>query len=309
MELAVEIRNLKKDFGDRTVVNDLSIEIPKGECFGFLGPNGAGKTTLLRMLCGSARPQSGELFILGASIKTSLREIKSRMGVVPQGEGLDPELTVRENLRVFASYFGIPKNEIKALAEELLIKVGLEDRGDDVVEILSGGLKRRLALIRCVINNPELLVLDEPTVGLDPQARFWVWDFLREQKQNGKTLIFTTHYLEEAEALCDRIGLLHKGQLLDVGTPAAIVQKHWGKEVVEFIVPKSETSYYANRLEERKLQYQLMGDRFLVALAEGQSGQDLLSFVKSAHFSIRKPNLNDVFLKMTGAELAFGEDT
>jgi lipooligosaccharide transport system ATP-binding protein len=205
VEVAVEIRNLKKHFADRKAVDGVTFDIQKGECFGLLGPNGAGKTTLLRLLSGSARIQEGELFILGLPIQTSLREIKSRIGVVPQGDGLDPELSVRENLKVFGSLFGLSGNVLDNRVQELLRMVFMEDRADDSVEHLSGGFKRRLSLVRALLNEPELMILDEPTVALDPQARFWVWDFLREQKKEKRvTQIITTHYMEEAEALCDR---------------------------------------------------------------------------------------------------------
>jgi lipooligosaccharide transport system ATP-binding protein len=306
---AVEIRNLKKSFGDRKAIDGITLEIKRGECFGLLGPNGAGKTTLLRLMSGSSRPQDGELFVLGLPLQSSLLEVKSRVGVVPQGDGLDPELSVRENLLMFATYFGLLVARMETRVHELLRMVALEDRSDELVESLSGGLKRRLAIIRSLLNDPELLILDEPTVALDPQARLWVWEFLREKKREGLTQIITTHYMEEAEALCDRIGLIHKGKLLDLGTPVEVIQRHWGRQVAEFAVERGDASYYSNRLKEKKMDYQLFGDRILVALAEGQTGQDVMNLVQSSRFTLRKPNLNDVFLKLTGFDLQQGGAT
>lgn len=307
MEFAVEIRHLQKSFQDRKAIDGVTLEIRKGECIGLLGPNGAGKTTLLRMLSGSARPDGGELFLLGLPVGTSIREIKNRIGVVPQGDGLDPELTVFENLQVFGSYFGMTGPALESRVQDLLRTAGLYDRRFDVVEHLSGGMKRRLAITRALLNEPSLLILDEPTVALDPQARLWVWGFLRELKKEGRTQVLTTHYMEEAEALCDRVGLLHKGKLLDLGTPAELIGRHWGREVVEFASSRADASYYAGRLRERKMSFQVIGERFLVAMGEGQQGRDVLALVQSSRFTIRKPDLNDVFLKLTGSDLIQGE--
>lgn len=309
MEFAVEIRNLKKSFQDRKAVDGVTFEVKSGECFGLIGPNGAGKTTLLRMLAGLASPTEGELFLLGLPVQTSIREIKSRIGVVPQGDGLDTELTVQENLQVFASYFAMDSKESLAQIRELLREIFLIERADEPVENLSGGLKRRLALARALVNEPEVLIMDEPTVALDPQARLWVWDFVRQQKEKKRTTILTTHYMEEAEALCDRIALIHRGHLLDIGTPDEVIRRHWGAQVVEFQAARHEMSYLENRLKEKNFTYQIRGNRFLIALGEDQQAQELFSLVKGSHFTARKPNLNDVFLSLAGTDLRNEEGT
>jgi len=309
MDIAIEIRNLKKKFGSRKALDGITLDIRQGECFGVLGPNGAGKTTLLSILSGAVKLEDGELFILGLPIQTSPREIKSRIGVVPQAEGLETDLSVRENLKIFASYFGLSGPQTENHIQDLLRSVSLDDRADEIVENLSGGLKRRLAIVRALLNDPEILVLDEPTVALDPSARYWVWDFLRERKRQNVTLVLTTHYMEEAEALCDRIGLMHKGKLLDMGTPKDVIERHWGKEIVDFIAHDKDGSfYYANRLKQENFAYQMMGQRFLIAVKEGQTGQEILALLRGAKVTLRKPDLNDVFMKLTGSELGEGEN-
>jgi lipooligosaccharide transport system ATP-binding protein len=309
MELVIEIRNLKKSYGEQTVVKGVTFDVPKGQCFGLLGPNGAGKTTLLRMLSGSTRVQEGELFILGLSIQSSLREIKSRVGVVPQGDGLDPELTVFENLLVFSRYLGFKKTAAEDRIHELLKSVALDDRADQLVETLSGGMKRKLAFIRALLGDPELLILDEPTVSLDPQARMWAWNFLRSQREQGRTMILTTHNMEEAELLCQQVALINKGKLIELGTPQLLIEKHWGFEVVEFKVNSGDLAYYSNRLREKQVDYQVFGDSILARVNPELSETDLVKSFKSSSMSVRKPNLNDVFLKLTGSGLNEGVAT
>ncbi|MBX2996231.1 MAG: ABC transporter ATP-binding protein [Bdellovibrionaceae bacterium] len=307
MELAIEIRNLKKSFGGRSVVNGVTFDVPKGECFGLLGPNGAGKTTILRMLSGSTRVQEGELFMLGLSIQSSLREIKSRIGVVPQGDGLDPELTVFENLLIYSRYLGFQGLGAEDRIHELLKSVALDDRAEQLVDTLSGGLKRRLAFIRALLADPELLILDEPTAQLDPQARNWTWDFLRGERERGRTIIITTHDMTEAELLCDRVALISKGRLIDLETPKNLIEKYWGPEVIELKMNRTDIGYYSNRLRERKVEYQVFGDSILAKTTPEFTQGDLFKGFKSPLMAVRKPNLNDVFLKLTGTGLQEGE--
>lgn len=308
MGLMIEARNLVKRYSDKAAaLAGVSLNIESGTCFGLLGPNGAGKTTLLKLLCGLIEPTEGELFVLGMSSRASGRQIRSRIGVVPQGDGLDPELSVAENLLVTGAYFGLEDDTCLARARNLLRWAGLESREDSSPDELSGGLRRRLSLVRAQINDPELFLLDEPTVGLDPVARQWTWDFIENQKKQGRTLVLTTHYLEEAEALCDQIALIDKGVIFEQGSPKEIVSKYWGSEVVEFQINKSEAGYYTGRLKTAGFQYQLVGTKIIVATQKELSIEKAMSLVKGVSVQIRKPNLNDVFMKVAGASLQESE--
>lgn len=308
MELAVEVRHLKKSYAERPAVAGVTFEINKQECFGLLGPNGAGKTTLLKMLSGLTSPTEGELFILGLAMASSLREIKARIGVVPQGDSLDLELTVHENLKIFGQYLGLKKVESTDRIYQLLKQVSLDERTEQVVETLSGGYRRRLAIIRALLNEPELLILDEPTVALDPQARAWTWDFLRKLKNQGCTLVLTTHYMEEAEALCDRVALMNHGVILDLGTPEDLILKYWGTQVLELQILNQNLSYYSDRLREKNLRFHVFGEQVVIRIDAGIDPVEILKNFEGLSFSIRKPNLNDVFLKLTGGhDLASSE--
>lgn len=233
IEGAIVAQKLTKRFDSFTAVNGIDFSVKYGECFGLLGPNGAGKTSTVKMIYGFSPVTSGKLYIFGEDIMAGTREIKSCLGIVSQEDNLDPELTVRENLLVYASYFRLDRKAARARADEILSFMGLEDKANEVVENLSGGLKRRLTIGRALINQPELLILDEPTTGLDPYARRLVWQRLRQLKENGTTMLLTTHYLEEASQLCDRLLILHHGEILEQGSPAELVQKHVGREAVE----------------------------------------------------------------------------
>lgn len=308
MGLMIETRNLVKKYSDKAAaLAGVSFNIESGTCFGLLGPNGAGKTTLLKLLCGLIEPTEGELFVMGMSSRTSGRQIRSRIGVVPQGDGLDPELSVAENLLVTGSYFGLDQDSCLARARNLLRWAGLESREDSSPDELSGGLRRRLSLVRAQINDPELFLLDEPTVALDPVARQWTWDFIENQKKLGRTIVLTTHYLEEAEALCDQIALIDKGVIFEQGSPKEIISKYWGGEVVEFQINKSEASYYTGRLKTAGFQYQLVGTKIIVATQKDHSIEKAMGLVKGVSVQIRKPNLNDVFMKIAGASLQESE--
>ncbi len=301
--VAIEIKDLTKRYDDKVVVNGISLEIFKGECFGLLGPNGAGKSTTMKMMYCSALVTSGELFVLGLNVKKNYREIKSRIGVVPQEDGLDPDFTVLENLLVYSSFHKIPKNEALLRAQSLLRLMKLEDYQNRSVENLSGGMKRRLAIARGLLNQPEIVFLDEPTTGLDPQARIWIWDFFRQMKAQKNTLVLTTHYMEEAEQMCDRVAIVDHGKVLTIGTPKDLIRDLIGKEVVEFESNPVDLQYYLGRLRDAGYTYQVIKDTVSVLVKEHQEGRRVVDLIASDKIFIRKPTLNDVFLKLAGHQL------
>lgn len=302
-------RELLKCYGEKPVVNHVNFSVRKGECFGILGPNGAGKTTTVRMICALAPPTSGELKVAGLDVREHSREIKKHLGVVSQENTLDPELTVWENLEVFARYFGYKSGEITAHLERLLHMVELDDYRHTRVEVLSGGMKRRLAIARSLVNNPAILVLDEPTTGLDPHARHLLWQQLRFIKQKKITILLTTHYLEEAALLCDRLVFMHGGIILEEGSPRDLVDKHVGQEVLEIGFEQRPELWREKICSSfRDL---LKGDRLLgdVLHLYTLKGEELLHKVglmsPPATYKVLRPaNLEDVFLKLTGEELS-----
>lgn len=225
---AVLARGLTKRYGDLTAVDGIDLQIERGECFGFLGPNGAGKTTTMRMIYGRTPPTAGTLHVLGLDVTRDIRAIKARIGIVPQEDNLDPDFSALQNLTVYANYFGLRRAEALRRAHELLDFARLSEKAGAQVDALSGGMKRRLVLARGLINRPQLVVLDEPTTGLDPQARHLVWDQLRTLKGQGVTLLLTTHYMDEAERLCDRIAVIDRGRILALDTPAALIEQYGG---------------------------------------------------------------------------------
>ncbi len=299
----IEARGLNKKFGDHSVIQDVTLEVHRGECFGILAPNGSGKSTLMRMIYGSTSLQSGELFIVGLNARTNIKEIKGRIGVLPQDEGLDPDFTVRENLRLFASYQGVDRDVAIHRTEDLLKLMRLEEMGDQLVQVLNAGMKRRLGIARAMMNQPELLVLDEPTSGLDAQARIWVWDFLRKLKDEKGTVIMTTHYMEEAEMICDRIAVMDKGQILAVGEPQKLIRQNIGTQVVELQVSRHEMQYYLSRLTSNNFRFQVVRDQINVHLQSSDDVQKVMGLVQSMKVTIRQPTLSDVFLKLAGHDL------
>jgi lipooligosaccharide transport system ATP-binding protein len=301
--VAIEIKDLTKKYTDKIAVNGINLEIYKGECFGLLGPNGAGKSTTMKMMYCSALVTSGELYVLGLNVKKNFREIKSRIGVVPQEDGLDPDFTVLENLLVYASFHNIPKADAEIRCQALLRLMKLEEYQDRSVETLSGGMKRRLAIARGLINSPELLFLDEPTTGLDPQARVWIWDFFKHLKSEKNTLVLTTHYMEEAEQMCDRVAIIDDGRILTVGTPRDLIRDLIGKEVVEFDTNPVDLNYYLGRLRAEGFAYQVIRETVSVLIKENQDGRRVMDLIASDKIFIRKPTLNDVFLKLAGHHL------
>lgn len=302
-QIVIEAKDLVKTYGERIVVDRLNIEIERGECFGLLGPNGAGKSSTMKMMYCTSLVTTGELYVLGLNVKKNYREIKSRIGVVPQEDGLDPDFSVLDNLLVFASYFNINRKEAEVRAQSLLRLMKLEDYQDRAVETLSGGMKRRLVIARGLLNNPELLFLDEPTTGLDPQVRIWIWDFFKQLKSEKTTIVLTTHYMEEAEAMCDRVAILDRGVVLAIGKPKDLISEHIGKEIVEFETNPVDLGYFLNRLRENSYAYQVIKNKVAVLVREGQEGRKVLDLVPTDSITLRRPTLNDVFLKLSGHEL------
>jgi lipooligosaccharide transport system ATP-binding protein len=300
-ENVVEVRGLSKFFGDYAAVNDISFDIRRGECFGVLGPNGAGKTSTIRMIYGFSPMTSGQIDVFGLSIKDGWREIRSRIGVCQQENTLDPDLSVKENLVVFAGYFNIPRNRARQRTGELLKFIALSHRSDDEVSQLSGGLVRRLVLARALINEPELLILDEPTTGLDPQSRHQLWQRLEELKGRGLSILLTTHDMHEAAYLCDRLIIMDRGSILVEGRPRDLIQEYVGHEVLEMGNPGDDLRGY---LKTQELIYEDLGHRLIVY---GQKGNSIFEKVGRDYCrdmcTMRMATLEDVFLKLTGREL------
>jgi lipooligosaccharide transport system ATP-binding protein len=307
---AVLAHELSKSYGSRVAVDGIDFEVPVGICFGFLGPNGAGKTTTMKMIYGLARVGDGELRVLGMDARRERRQIKSRIGVVSQETNLDGDLTVRENLMQQATYFGIEARAVAPRVDELLDFALLTDRGDDRVQMLSGGMKRRLMVARSMVNQPELIVLDEPTTGLDPQARLAVWRSLESLKRRGVTLLLTTHYMEEAARLCDRLLIMDEGRIVTEGTPAALVLEHAGREALELeLGDDCNASALLESIAGRADGHELH-DGALTLFAD--DAEELLTAIDHERFPtdaaiVRRATLEDVFLRLTGRSLREGE--
>ncbi|PDT34951.1 MULTISPECIES: nodulation factor ABC transporter ATP-binding protein NodI [Sinorhizobium] len=298
---SIDLSGVSKTYGDKVVVDKLSFSVAPGECFGLLGPNGAGKSTIARMILGMTSPDAGKITVLGVPVPARARLARRGIGVVPQFDNLDPEFTVRENLLVYGRYFGMNTRKIKAVMPSLLEFARLESKIDARVSQLSGGMKRRLTLARALINDPQLLVMDEPTTGLDPHARHLIWERLRFLLARGKTIILTTHFMEEAERLCDRLCVLERGRNIAEGRPHALIDELIGCEVIEIYGgnPHELDSLirpYADRIEvsgETLFCYAPDPEKVRVRLRE-RSGLRVLQ---------RPPNLEDVFLRLTGREM------
>jgi lipooligosaccharide transport system ATP-binding protein len=292
---------LRKRYGERTVVDGIDFDIPRGRCFGFLGPNGAGKTTTLRMILGLTPLSDGDLSVFGLSVATAARQIRSRIGVVPQTDNLDPDFTVAENLRIHASYFGLADADVEHRIPELLSFAALTDRAQARTEHLSGGMKRRLAIARALVNEPDLLVLDEPTTGLDPQARHVIWGRLTELRQRGVTLLLTTHYMEEAERLCDELVIMDHGLILDQGTPQALITRHVEAEVIEIRNGNQEMVRRIGETGDCRIEQH--GTSHYCYAQDARPLVDRLRQTEDVTYLHRPANLEDVFLKLTGREL------
>jgi lipooligosaccharide transport system ATP-binding protein len=299
-------RGLEKRFGAFVAVDGIDVHVEAGEAFGFLGPNGAGKTSTMRMI-GCVSPRSGgELSVLGLDPATDGSRIRARLGVVPQEDTLDLELTVRENVLIYGRYFDLPRAEIRSRADELLEFVQLTDRGADRVDNLSGGMKRRLTIARALVNRPDLVLLDEPTTGLDPQARHLVWDRLYRLKRQGATLVLTTHYMDEAEQLCDRLVIMDGGRIVAEGSPRQLIDEHATREVVELRF-RSEAAQHAAlpRLRATGTRIEELADRVLLYTDTGEADVERLQAdgLETEALLIRRASLEDVFLTLTGRTL------
>ncbi|WP_301676950.1 ABC transporter ATP-binding protein [Methanoculleus methanifontis] len=292
---------MEKRFGDLIAVDHIAFQVREGEVFGFLGPNGAGKTTTMKMIQCISPKSGGTLEVFGMDVDTHQRQIKSHLGVVPQENNLDPDFSAYRNLLIYARYFGIPKRQVEKRAKELLTFMQLEEKRDVLIDKLSGGMKRRLIIARALVNEPELLILDEPTIGLDPQARHLIWEKLRNLRAEGNTLVLTTHYLDEAERLCDRLVIMDHGKILVQGTPADLIREHAGNDVVEV----ERTEKVVARLEELRLNYDLAGDIIQVFTNRPNDvAQELLEVCRhEAAVTVRPATLEDVFLRLTGRSL------
>jgi lipooligosaccharide transport system ATP-binding protein len=297
----VVARKLTKHFGDRVAVDGIDLDIPAGGCFGLLGPNGAGKTTTLRMLLGQSPMTAGTLTVLGLPMPDAVREIRRRCGVVPQQDNADPDFTVAENLQMYARYFDLPSRLVSQRIRELLDFVELTDRADSALRELSGGMKRRLSVARALINDPELIILDEPTTGLDPQVRRMIWNRLRQLRNAGKTLLLTTHYMDEAERLCDDLVIVDHGRIITHGRPAQLIADGVEPHVLEVQGERGEIESLLKGCDDLRLE--TVGEMHYAYTSDLPA---LLSRLEdSAHLTYmhRPANLEDVFLRQTGHEL------
>jgi lipooligosaccharide transport system ATP-binding protein len=301
----LDARELVKRFGDFEAVKGVSFSVERGESFGFLGPNGAGKTSTMRMISAVSQPTSGSLTILGLDPRVAGPEIRGRLGVVPQEDTLELELSVRQNLEMFGRYFDLPRDTIRERATELLEFTQLHERANDRVDDLSGGMKRRLTIARALINRPELLILDEPTTGLDPQARHLLWERLYRLKREGVTLIITTHYMDEAEQLCDRLVVMDHGSIVAEGPPRELIAHHSTREVVELRFDADPDAELDVRLANFAQRIEVLPDRVLLYVDEGDDTlRDLhASGITPSSALVRRSSLEDVFLRLTGRTL------
>jgi lipooligosaccharide transport system ATP-binding protein len=300
----IHARGLTKRFGALTAVDGIDFDVRKGEAFGFLGPNGAGKSSTMRMIGCVSPITAGTLRVLGLDPGSDGPAIRGRLGVVPQLDTLDLELTVRENLIIYGRYFGLSRKELRVRTDELLEFVQLSERANDPVEPLSGGMKRRLTIARSLVNDPDVLLLDEPTTGLDPQARHVVWDRLFRLKQQGVTLVLTTHYMDEAEQLCDRLVIMHQGTIAEEGSPAELIRRLSTREVVELRFPGEAPAVDPGIFDGQAARVEVLPDRILLYTDDG----DALAPVAHERLQpqsvlVRRSTLEDVFLRLTGRTL------
>jgi lipooligosaccharide transport system ATP-binding protein len=301
----IEADGLTKIYGELSAVAGINFSVPKGESFGLLGPNGAGKSTTMRMIACTLERTGGGLRILNRDPNQHGPYIRAHLGVVPQQDNLDTELKVHENLYIYGRYFGLNRKYLEPKIDELLAFAQLEDKRDEKVEHLSGGMKRRLTIARALINEPDILLLDEPTTGLDPQARHILWDRLFRLKEQGVTLIITTHYMDEAEQLCDRLVVMDKGAFMAEGSPAALIQKYSSKEVIEARFGSDRNATVATALATFGDRIEVLPDRILIYTDDGE--RDLAELIHRGHHPmtslVRRSSLEDVFLRLTGRSL------
>jgi lipooligosaccharide transport system ATP-binding protein len=304
MDLIV-VKNLVKQFGDFTAVNGINFSVKQGESFGLLGPNGAGKSSTMRIIGATSQRTSGEVLILGKDPDQAGPQIRAHLGVVPQQDNLDEELTCAENLYIYGRYFGLPKSTVRNKLDELLEFAQLLDKKNSKVKSLSGGMKRRLTIARALVSDPDILMLDEPTTGLDPQARHILWDRLFRLKEKGVTLLITTHHMDEAEQLCDRLIVMDKGEIVAEGSPSELIKKYSTKEVLEVRFGSDRNSQMVEKLQSFAERLEELPDRLLLYT---ESGEDLLAKIVAANIHpntslVRRSSLEDVFLRLTGRSL------
>ena len=301
-QVLIKAQNLTKKYGDFVAVDNIEFEVFKGECCGFLGPNGAGKTTTIKMINCVLPLTTGQLTVADKSVTENPREIKRMIGVAPQESNLDPDFTVLNNLLVYARYFDISKEEALKHSQDLLKFFQLEEKTRVIIDELSTGMKRRLLLARALINTPQILLLDEPTTGLDPQARHLIWDKVRELKKSGVTIILTTHYMDEATELCDRTLIMDKGKIIEEGSPLTLIQKHVGEEVLEVDYDENTLKALKKKLPEARIE--ILSDRIHVFISQPHGVfERFLENSATKGATIRQANLEDVFLKLTGRGL------
>ncbi|GAB1232565.1 ATP-binding cassette domain-containing protein [Ferrigenium sp. UT5] len=302
MNAVIKASGLQKSYAGHRVVDGLDLAIQSGECFGLLGPNGAGKTTTLRMLLGLIEPDAGSATLLGLPVPQAAREARIRVGVVPQMDNLDPDFSVAENLLVYGRYFGLKDAEIEARIPALLEFASLTHKRDAKVPTLSGGMKRRLTLARALVNDPDVIFLDEPTTGLDPQARHLIWQRLRELTRQGKTLLLTTHFMDEAERLCHHLAVLDKGCLIAQGSPRELIEMHIEPQVVE-VFGEPAAAWAAQAAIAFSQRFEVSGESVFCYVRDAQPLLEHLQMQKELRFVHRPANLEDVFLKLTGREM------
>ena len=302
MSVVLSARNLRKSYGDQVVVDGLNVSIQRGECFGLLGPNGAGKTTTLRLMLGLIEPDAGELGLLDHAVPQQARVARLRVGVVPQMDNLDPDFTVTENLLVYGRYFGMSDAAIAARLPELLEFANLTHKRDAKVPTLSGGMKRRLTLARALVNDPEVLFLDEPTTGLDPQARHLIWQRLRELTARGKTLLLTTHFMDEAERLCHRLAVMDNGRIISEGSPRELIERNIEPQVVE-VFGEQAAAWAQGHATRHAQRFEVSGETVFCYVDDAQPLLRELQQHPHLRYLHRPANLEDVFLKLTGREM------
>ena len=304
-ESLISARGLTKKFGDLVAVDGIDFDVSKGESFGLLGPNGAGKSTVMRMIGATSQRDAGVLTILGKDPDKHGPQIRAHLGVVPQQDNLDTELSVFENLYIYGRYFGLPSAFVKSKVEELVAFAQLEEKRNAKVQSLSGGMKRRLTIARALVSEPEILMLDEPTTGLDPQARHILWDRLFRLKEQGVTLVITTHFMDEAEQLCDRLIVMDKGKIMAEGSPSSLIKDYSTKEVLEVRFGSDRNQEVADSLRAMCQRIEELPDRFLMYTEDGESLLEKI-YASGLHPKtslVRRSSLEDVFLRLTGRTL------
>ena len=301
--VVLSVDGLRKRFGEHVALDGLSFQVRRGECFGLLGPNGAGKSTTLKLILGLLQPDAGEISLLGMPVPAQAREARRRVGVVPQADALDPDFTTAENLTVFGRYFGMRSREAAARVDTLLAFAGLESKRDARIQELSGGMKRRLTIARALINDPDILFLDEPTTGLDPQARHLIWDRLKQLLARGKTIVLTSHFMDEAERLCNRLLIVDQGRKIAEDSPQGLIRREIEPQVIEITgdgVPEWGASirprHFADRLE-------IVGETVFAYCRDPRPIIDAVESQPGLRYLQRPANLEDVFLKLTGRDL------